>query len=40
MPFILSLSALWAAVFGDCRERTTTHSHRQQRTDVLMLASK
>ena len=39
MPFVLSLSAPLEAIFGECRERTTTRSHRQRRTDVLMLAS-
>ena len=39
MPFVLSLSAQGEAIFGECRERTTTRNHRQRRTDVLILAS-
>ena len=33
MPFVLSLSAQGEAIFGECRERTTTRSHRQRRID-------
>ena len=39
MPLILSLSAPWEAIFGEGRERTTTRSHAQRRTDVLIPAS-